>query len=365
MNKNSITKRILSAAMAVVMTVGAATLTVSAKDVGTVNTEVSTVLPLNGSGSTLTVNQTYDIPTYISGKTGNSYKITVSNNGVLKYKDGKITAVTEGKGTVNVVFNNGKKLSFTYDVKLPEKEISLDKTKLAIKIGQSSKLNAKLKNSTGKIIWKSSNSKVVSVDSNGKLKANNAGVAVITATSDKGITSTCQVTVGEPVEVTAVNINTHFIAIHTGESYQLHTSVSPSNASDQAVKCSSLDTSVATVSYAKVTAKAPGKTKIVVKSANGKYSECDVVVTDPKPVEVTKVNISKTAVTLKVGESIQLHTSVSPSNATDKSVKCTIGNPKVATVSYAKVTAKRAGKTKLTVTSTNGKTATCIVTVVD
>lgn len=367
MKKYSFAKKLFAASLAAVMTVGASALSVSAANEMTINTQIESVLPLNGSGAELKLNQTYELPEYISSRTGNTYTVTVSDSNVLKYKDGKITAVGTGTGTVNIVTKKGKKMSFTFNVKAPETEISIDQSKLILNKGQLAKINAKLKNSTGKIIWRSSNEKVVSVDQNGKLKAYNKGTAIISAETEKGETASCQVTVEDPIPVTAVNIHTHFINLTAGNSYQLKTSVSPADAADQTLKCSSLDTSVAAVSEdATVTAKAPGSTKIVVKSGNGVYSECQVIVTAPPVVPVEKVSVDKSEITLKAGKSMQIRASVSPSNAMDKSLKYTIGNPKVAKVSSSgNVTAKRAGRTKLTITSANGKKTVCIVNVTE
>ncbi|MEI6602826.1 MAG: Ig-like domain-containing protein [Clostridia bacterium] len=78
------------------------------------------------------------------------------------------------------------------------------------------------------------------------------------------------------------------------------------------------------------------------------------------------VSISKTAATLKVGLTLQLTATVKPADATDKTVKWTTSNAKVATVTSAgKVTAKGKGSAKITVTTTSGSyKASCTVTVV-
>lgn len=279
MIKTSFAKRIFSASIAVVMAFGASAVSVSALDLGTLKTDVDSVLPLNGSGSTLTLDQTYELPDYISKYTGASYKVTVSDNGVLKYKDGKITAVGTGKGTVNIVSKSGKKLSFTFDVQLPEKTITLNKSNVSLKTGQTSRLSAKLKNSTGRIVWKSSNTKVVSVDQNGKLKANNAGTATITATSDRGKSASCVISVGDPVYVQSVDINTHFIVLPVGQSYQIKASVTPSNADNKNLSYVISDPKTASVSAGKVTAKNPGQTKVTITSNNGKKDVCTILVT--------------------------------------------------------------------------------------
>ena len=56
--------------------------------------------------------------------------------------------------------------------------------------------------------------------------------------------------------------------------------------------------------------------------------------------------------------SYTLTATVSPSNATDKSITWTSSNTSVATVSSGKVTIKAAGTATITAKTVNGKTAT-------
>lgn len=81
-------------------------------------------------------------------------------------------------------------------------------------------------------------------------------------------------------------------------------------------------------------------------------------------VSVTGVSLNKTELVLDPEQTETLVATVSPSDATDKSVTWTSSDPKVATVdSTGKVTAIKAGETIVTVQTTNGQTATCTVTV--
>ena len=77
----------------------------------------------------------------------------------------------------------------------------------------------------------------------------------------------------------------------------------------------------------------------------------------------TSVSLNKTSLTLDVGKSYTLTKTVSPSNAAT-SYTWRSSNTSVATVdSNGKVTAKKAGTATITVKTSNGKTATCKVTV--
>lgn len=110
---------------------------------------------------------------------------------------------------------------------------------------------------------------------------------------------------------------------------------------------------------AEITAKKAGKVKIVAKNMNGLTDICEVTVA-AQPV--TSVSILS-SLTLEVGETKTLTPTVYPSNAETSytwiSDKCS-----VATVSNSgKITAKGAGVATIKVTTDNGKTATCKVTV--
>ena len=80
-------------------------------------------------------------------------------------------------------------------------------------------------------------------------------------------------------------------------------------------------------------------------------------------VEVTEITLNKTALTLETGKTAVLTATVTPDNATDKTVTWLTSNSKVATVKNGKITAKSAGTATITAKTSNGKVATCKVTV--
>ena len=84
---------------------------------------------------------------------------------------------------------------------------------------------------------------------------------------------------------------------------------------------------------------------------------------DDKDIIVTSVSLDNTSLSLEIGESYTLVVTVSPSNATDKSITWSSTNSSVAAVSDGKVTAKSEGTTTITAEAHNGKTASCTVTV--
>ena len=88
--------------------------------------------------------------------------------------------------------------------------------------------------------------------------------------------------------------------------------------------------------------------------------------TKPTVKRVTKVSLSKKSVTLVKGRATTVKATVSPSNATNKKLKWTTSNSKIAVVnSQGKITAKGKGVATIKATALDGskKYATCKVTV--
>lgn len=80
-------------------------------------------------------------------------------------------------------------------------------------------------------------------------------------------------------------------------------------------------------------------------------------------VEVAGVSLDKSELSLTVGESAAIVATVEPEDATDKRVTWSSSNASVATVSDGTIYAKGVGTATITVTTLNGKTASCTVSV--
>lgn len=108
---------------------------------------------------------------------------------------------------------------------------------------------------------------------------------------------------------------------------------------------------------------AVGKYKVEIVSANG-AAETTLTIQSSK-VAVKGVRLNKSAAKVEKGRSLQLKATVTPTNATEKAVTWKSSNASVASVDRnGKVTAKKAGTAKITVTTKDGrKTAVCTVTV--
>ena len=84
----------------------------------------------------------------------------------------------------------------------------------------------------------------------------------------------------------------------------------------------------------------------------------------PKParIEVSGVSLDQTSLTLTVGGTASLAATVSPADATDKTVTWSSSNESVATVKNGTVTAVAVGSATITAKA-GSKSATCSVTV--
>lgn len=169
-----------------------------------------------------------------------------------------------------------------------------------------------------------------------------------------------------PFPVTGVSLNQTSAVLPAGSTLTLTASVAPDNAGNKNVSWSSSNTAAAAVnSSGTVTAVAVGSAVITVTTEDGGYTAaCAVTVTAPV-VAVTGVTLNQTSAVLTEGETLTLKATVSPANATNKSVSWSSSNTAVAAVDqYGRITAKKAGTAIITVTTKDGgKTASCKVTV--
>ncbi len=164
------------------------------------------------------------------------------------------------------------------------------------------------------------------------------------------------------LRVSSISLNKSKLVINVGDSETLTSFLVPENAYDQTVTWTSSDSTIATVSNGTVTGKSQGTAIITAKTTNGLTATCTVTVT-PKTIVATRVTLNKSNIYLIVGNSEQLTATVTPSNATDNTVKWTSSNTNVAKVTNGKVTAIKEGLATITAKTGNGLSASCTITV--
>lgn len=284
--------------------------------------------------------------------------------------DGTVTAIGPGTTTVKATTNDG---SFTSNcvvsVKSPAQHISLDKTSLKLLEGESGKLTATVYplNSTQKVLtWVSDAPDVASVDEGGNVTARKAGTATVTVKVAENVIAVCKVTVIS--RVTGISLSETTVELKPGETHQLTATVLPQNASNAEVTWYSDKESVATVSQSGlVTGVGPGETTVhAVTTDGGKMASCLVKVGTP----VKGITLSVSSKTLYVGDpSLDISATLTPANATDKSLEWSSSDPEVASIApgaalRAVIKPLKPGKTTITATTKDGGfTASCEVTV--
>lgn len=248
------------------------------KKVATVNvgkkvTVKATVTPANADNKTLVW-------------TSSNTKIATVSNGVVK-------GVKAGRVIITAKTTDGSNISAkcTVTVKQPVTRISLSK-KATMYTGKKLTLKAKVNpaNASNKALtWKSSNTKIAKVASNGVVTGIKAGTVKITATAKDGSrkSATCTVTVRQSVSKITLS-KTNVVLPKKGSSYNVRVTVSPKNAYNKNVAVKSAKTKVAKVSAStvksgktvKITAVKKGKTKVVFTAKDGskKSATCKVTV---------------------------------------------------------------------------------------
>ncbi len=256
------------------------------------------------------------------------------------------------------------------DVVVPCETVSLDKTNLTLSVGESASISANVSPSdtTDKTLAWSSTDPTVAIYENGEIKALRAGYTVITATAANDKNAECSVIVIDGVKIVDVNsvsFNKENITLNVGESETLVPTVLPANATDKTLNWVSSDPSVATVADGVIGAVGEGSASITAVSVNGKVATCTVTVSlRSEVIAVESIILNKTSISLNVEESDLIIATVVPEEATDKMLVWTSSNENVATVNNGMVSAVGEGSAVITVSSNNGKVATCTVNVI-
>ncbi len=173
-----------------------------------------------------------------------------------------------------------------------------------------------------------------------------------------------------PIYPTAISFTSASkdIAIGDAEDFSAMLQFTPSDANQKTVTWSSSNSTIAAVSTkGLVTGLKAGTTTITAtgkdESGNNLVASCAVTV---KSIAVTGVSLSQSTAEISIGKTKVITASVSPSNATNKSVTWSSSNTSVASVSEGTITANAVGNATITATTSDGGyTATCAVTVTE
>ncbi len=327
-------------------------------DIISKDTSNNLTIPLNGDPVTLERGRTYTLPQINSFLfPGYKYQLSTTNNKVVSIKNGVITANGTGICTLKITLPNGMSISKNINVALPKVTVKFEKSNMTIGKGEAAKLKAMLSSGNGNITWSSSNNKVVSVDSTGKLTGKSSGTATITAKLANGEKASCKVTVKTAPK--SVILTKNKITLGIGESKELDFTIN-GNAASYNVNFSSSNPSVVSVDSksGKLITKRTGKAVVTVKTYNGKTAKCTVEV---KKAPASLVLNTKN-VTLRKGGKISLKATIPNGSASE--ITFYPSNSRIISVdSNGLVKALQTGTAFVTAKTYNGKSVTCKVTV--
>ena len=359
--------------------VGSVTITATSANKKTATCKVSVVskevpitsISLKKTNISLSVNESYTLKATISPSSATNKAITWSSSDrsvATVSSGGKVTGKKVGSATITATTSNG--LTATAEVNVSNTAvtgITLNKSSMSLTVGSTGTFTATVSpvNASDKSVsWSSSDRSVATVDSSGKVTAKKAGTTTITATASNGMTAKATVTVNASGGAggstdTTIRLNKSSETICVGCTTTLVATTNPSGLS---VTWRSNDSSVATVTSGGIVKGIKVGSTTIVASAGGQEARFVVTV---KSDEIQSVSLDKTSATVEVNKTVRLTPTIYPTTVTNKSVTWKSSNTSVATVVNGIVTGIKAGSATITVTTSNGKTATCAITVVN
>ena len=319
----------------------------------------------------ITDNQTEDFDLYFVNK-GTEFTTCEFATNTINWKSSNVDVAyinskgvtyggKDGTATITAELKKYPKLTDKIEVKTSRNtgilEMNLNVPEKKIEIGNSYTFYL-VPNSNAKVSWRIGNSKIATVDSNGKVTGKSVGNTWLYAKTSFGkeTKSLIKVTEKNPKEI---KLNSVSKDIEIGTSVVIKATVDPSDAS-QKVTWRTGNSNVASVdANGKVTAKSVGNTWLYAKTKNGLEAKCMIRV-HPK---ATGIKLDETAKDITVGGSATIKVHITPTNAIQKATWRT-GNSNVATVdANGKVTAKSVGNTWLYAKTKNGLEAKCMIRV--
>lgn len=281
-------------------------------------------------------------------------------------EEGVVTAVSAGETEITATAGD-KSATCTVVVKVPAvklQEISIRPEKLLLDVDGEGQLVAVLNpaGASADIKWSVEDESIVTINENGLVKAVKAGTTKVTATATAGditVTDSCEVIVEEGSETVNISFDKTSMTLTPGKSENI-VLTAPEGVT---VEWGSGNTEVATVdAHGVVTAVGVGETIIFASTAEGATASC-IVTVEAVEVSTIKINAAEQPENLKIGDVFTLTALIEPENATDKTVRWSSDNERVAVVDDGKVEIVGVGVANVTVTSNSNSAASDSVTI--
>ena len=224
-------------------------------------------------GDSEMIPQIYDDNATISDVTWKS-----SNpDSVIVDSEGNISAVGPGKSTITAETENGDsaKMDVTVDAKDTEEDkfLQIADANIELASGETKTINVASNFSETKLIYRSSNENVVTVNDRGVIYGKSEGIATITISTIDGLSSNVNVTVKSTpaTKISLVTNNT----IEVGETREIIAEVYPSNATNKNLTWESSNSNILSVSNGEIKGISEGTATITAK-IDKLYNQIDV-----------------------------------------------------------------------------------------
>ena len=251
--------------------------------------------------------------------------------------NGNVTGVAEGSSLIVVETEDGGfQAQATVNVILSVTGISLDISTLSLELGKSFVLNpmvAPFNATDTSVVWTSDDQAIAAVDTNGIVFGNNPGTSTLRVTTNDG-GFFAEVMVNVVVPVTGVELDSEQTEINLGGSILLNPTFFPSNATNrELVWTTNEDTIVSVNANGRIFGEAIGTAILTVTTVDGNFiDEVTVTVVDNTIINVTGIGIGSSQTELDLGESLELSSTILPSDATNQEIVWTTSDDTVVSV---------------------------------
>lgn len=279
-----------------------------------------------------------------------------------------LTAKGSGSATIFAETNDGGFIAYcNVRVLQPVTGIALSNNEITVRKGTEFYLNATPAPDTADdktIEWSTSDPKVATVSSDGKVITVGVGQCIITATNPASkVAASCTVIVLEPL--TGLTLNTYYQNMVKGTRFVLIPNVEPATASNKNVTFWSSDSDIATVDEKGIiTAVKGGVCEIVVTTEEGSFTQkCTIAVKE----YVTSITLAEKNKFLNYGDSYTMTATVETETASDKNVIWSSSNESILIVNqFGTITGVGYGTAVVTATAADGSgvSDSCVVQVV-
>lgn len=257
----------------------------------TVDAKLASSITISGCNGGLAIGSPITLTANLSPDSATS-KVTwtSSNTNIATVSSGKVTGKATGTVTITATTANGKKATCKLTVSpTAVSSLSASPTSMTLDQGASKKVSITFSPSNAKqyytISFKSANTKIATVASDGTVTGISPGTTTITASAG-GKSVKVSVTVNASA-VTSIEMTGCQNSLVYGDSLTLTATALPTTAKNKTITWKSSDTSIATVSGGKITTKGTGTVIITASTSNGTTATCKLTITAPTVSSVT------------------------------------------------------------------------------